>query len=256
MPVLERLRDAISFPARRGGLATLGALAFGFWVLGLGGFAGTLLAMALGFGALFQVIRATSRGDSDLQAFGVEDVFEDVVAPVLGGIAATAPLWFLLFVVVALAMDRGPGAVLASLGCSIPVYFAACLYVPAALLMPACGGRLRHVMAPDVVVRAALALGRDYVATAACIAALLLAEVAVVYGASVVSGTGVPVLSRWLALALASYLPLVVGRLLGLLLWVRGDVLGLGIAEDYLEPALPGGVPRRLGHRTREATCS
>jgi hypothetical protein len=240
--IAERLLDSFRFPLRRGALTTLFALAFVLRVLDFLGPLGFLVAAGVAFGAFFQVVRSSSDGEPDFQPLEI-DGMEDLAASIARGLAATAPLWIVLALHAdeASAAARGAGSSLAWL---FPLDVLAALYVPAALLLPACGYRLRHVMDPLMVGRTVMRLGRDYAATAGCIAVIFLLELGVIWVAEGVGRSGVPLLSAWLGVAIASYLPIVAGRLLGLLLWIRGDELGLGVSESYLEPALPKAVPR------------
>jgi hypothetical protein len=243
--IAERLRDSFRFTVRPGALMTLGAFAFGLWVLDFLGALGFVLAVGVAFGTFFQVVRSASNGDPDFHPFGIDEIWEDLFAPIGRGLVATMPLWIVLGLhaeAAAYVAAHPADALVAWI--LLPLDVVVALYVPAALVLPACGARLRHVMDPVMVVRTAMRLGRDYAVTAACLAAMLLVELAVVRLSGAVGRSGVPFLSAWLGIALASYVPVVAARLLGLLLWVRGDELGLGIPESYLEPALPNAVPR------------
>lgn len=62
--------------------------------------------------------------------------------------------------------------------------------------------------------------------------------------ATVVEQLPVPILSTWVAAMVGLYLPFVMARVLGLLLYVRGVDLGYGVAADADEPVLPDAKPR------------
>ena len=238
-PLADRLGDAFRFPLRPGALATIAIMALAIWGLDHVPFIGTFLGLAIGFGTFFQAIRSTGRGHADLGAFELDDGLQGLFAPLARGVAGLGGFWLVLALHGATSgTPHGQRLWLYALD------LLAAWYVPAALLLPACGFGLRHVMDPFMVVRTALRLGRDHLATAACVGAIGVAEISIIPLAERLASTGVPLVSGWLAIAVASYLPFVAARLLGLLIWVRGDALGIGLTEFQLEPALARAVPR------------
>jgi len=88
-------------------------------------------------------------------------------------------------------------------------------------------------------------LGRDYWLAALAVGQLLLANLLLVRPfASRISAADIPVVSGWLAETVTSFFPIVAARVLGVLLHVRGDSVGLGDPDHYREPVLGAAQPR------------
>jgi tetratricopeptide (TPR) repeat protein len=100
------------------------------------------------------------------------------------------------------------------------------------------------VLNPVAVVGHMLRVPGEYVVLVAVSALLAFAQGVVGVVAGAVGRTGIPFFSGWIATTLMLYVPFVWARAMGLLLFVRGDRLGYGRAEDYLEPALGDTRPR------------
>jgi hypothetical protein len=245
VPLLRRARAAFLVLLRPDAAVALAAVAGFLWLLAQLGPLGELLAGASAFAMFLHELRAAGQGVEHVGLWEFTDFFDDLVFPALRGLAATAILWIPAVAYLAIRSD-GPeplGALLSDPPMAL-CYAAGWLYAPAALLLAASGRGLLQVMAPDLVVRAAFRLGWDYVVAAACVAGLILAEAGVLRVAGAVAGTGVPLLSGWAAVLLCAYLPAVAARILGIILHVRGDDLGVGSPEQYLDPVLPGALPR------------
>ncbi|MBF5043189.1 hypothetical protein FGE12_12390 [Aggregicoccus sp. 17bor-14] len=116
------------------------------------------------------------------------------------------------------------------------------LWLPASVASAAAGTPMLQVLNPLQALRFARCIPRDYALAAAATALVLL-----VGGGVQLVGAGlamVPVVGAILACALATYAPLVLGRVLGLLLYVRGADLGLMRPEDAYEAVTPVGEPQ------------
>jgi hypothetical protein len=96
---------------------------------------------------------------------------------------------------------------------------------------------------PLSAVRRIAAVGRDYATSA--IAVLLLGALAIgLQDPLAASLTRLPFLGAWLAACLTVYLYFVASALLGDFAHIHGEALGLGTAEEFSDPALPGVEPR------------
>ena len=244
--LVARLLPAFGYPFSTSGLFGLAALGLMLWLLAQLDVVGAILSVGVAFTTLFSVIRSSGDGDDDFQPYDFTNFTTDLLLPTLRGLAATAPLLVVasLYLAYRAAGAREPLAFIFESWELMLLYVAGWLYVPAALLVAACGGGLSQVMAPDHVLRTAYRLGQDYVVVAACVTGVLLAQVGAVLVARLVASSDVPVLSLWAALVIGAYLPVVAARMLGILLYLRGDDIGHGATEDYLEPVLADAMPQ------------
>jgi hypothetical protein len=244
-PFPPRILEALGWPFRGSGLLSLAGLGAVLWLLKKLGFIGALLAFGVWWAFIFHVIRRGAVGDDEIDPPDFSDVFYDVVAPALRGILATALLW-IPAVAYALMVLRAGGS-LANVG-KDPVLWlfvgAGLAYGPAAILVASCGGGLLRLFNPAIGIFAIARLGRDYWVAALAVGALLGLNVAVGLVAALVASTRVPVLSGWAAQSMTSLLPMIAARILGLLLFVRGDSVGMGDPHHYREPVLGAVRPR------------
>ncbi|MCP3097752.1 hypothetical protein LZ198_02550 [Myxococcus sp. K15C18031901] len=207
----------------------------------------------------FGVVRGSARGDTSLEAPDFSDIFRDALLPGLRGLATFAIVW-LPALGYALLTQRAPNAALGMFYWYIewslppalvadPVFWVlvvmGALWLPMALLMTAAGQPPWAIVDPRLGWRLLQGLGRDYwVATGA------LAVLGVLHAVAHGVATGLRLLdltliSDLLAEAVTLVVPLLAAHVLGLLLYVRGDSVGYGVARDYVEPVLGGTRPRR-----------
>jgi len=256
----RRLRGAWRQPFTASGLQLLTALSLSLALLAWMTRTAFLLARApllmlyggVFWAAFFGRVRASARGDTSLESPDFNDVFQDALVPGLRGLAAFVIVWAPALGYALLAhQDTGarmdlfgwflqwniPPALLAD-----PVFWllalAGALWLPMALLMMAAGHPPWAPLDPRLGWRMLQGLGRDYwVATGA------LAVLAVLHAAAHVVALGLraldlAIISQVLAEAVTLVAPLLAAHVLGLLLYVRGDGVGHGVARDYLEPVL------------------
>jgi hypothetical protein len=195
--------------------------------------AGCVLALC------FTVIQTTAAGRDDLEQPELGQLGRDVVRPVLWALAGNVWLW------VPLARSMWGSGGFVGTASQVALALGLALYVPWVLLLCAAGASFTQVANPLVVLGSAWRLreqGRYIVGLS-----LLLAGPIVLFQAwGFALWSSVPVLGAVLGEALALYLPVVLSRALGLLLFVRGDSLGYGTPDDFLEPLLPGAQPRHV----------
>jgi hypothetical protein len=215
------------------------------WLLNKLGIIGAFLAFGVWWAFIFHIIRRGAVGDDEIEPPDFSDVFSDVVAPALRGLLAAALLWIPAGAYAVMVL-RASGS-LADVGKDpfLWLFVAAGLaYGPAAILVASCGGGFLRLFNPAIGIIAIARLGRDYWVAALAVGALLGLNLAVGRVATLVASTQVPVLSGWAAQSMTSLLPMIAARILGLLLFVRGDSVGMGDPDHYREPVLGAARPR------------
>lgn len=238
----DRLPGALAATFTAGGVLTLLASALVMWFLDHFWVPGAVLRAGVLWGLLFAAVRRAARGEPGLEPPDLSEFFQDVVRPALLGLLANllvvAPMiaWTLL-------RPGGPQAPLWDDPVVWLLLAAGVLYVPVTVMQAALGAGLGRMLNPVGAVAAAARLGGDYLRAVGCCAVLIAANALVSAGAARVLGE-IPVVSGLLIDAVGLVAPVLMARTLGLLLYVRGDDLELGLAQDYREPALAGAVPR------------
>jgi hypothetical protein len=197
----------------------------------------------------FLIMSATASGSSDLGVPDFRDIRQDLVMPAWKGFAAGTWVWapalvyllltrgFSLEVLEALVRPTDPVLwVIAALGAA---------YVPVALMAAATDSEILDVINPVRNAVCIYRMGRDYWLVVGALALLFGGHVLV--QALIVprlTALPIPFVCRVLAGAAGLYLPFVMARVLGTLLYLRGDVLDWGNEADYYEPALGKVTPR------------
>ncbi len=274
-PLSLRLREAWRYPFTLSGLSVIGGLsallAACRWAAEdtflLLKFLPTVIGLGIFWGVFFSIIRATARGERELEPPEFSDLFADCVAPAVRGFVGTSLLWlpgllYLLFLkkwdvskplralleTPAFYVTGGLPQLDWSQVVGDPILWlivlAGAAYLPMVLLLAASGRNLVRMLNPVEVLGAARRLGRDYTLTLGVLAGLAGVLLAVRWAASGISAVSVPLLSRWAAESLTCFAPVLMARVLGLLLYSRGDTLGYGAPADYLEPVLGTTQPR------------
>ncbi|WP_375765696.1 hypothetical protein NR798_28785 [Archangium gephyra] len=246
-PFSRRLLGTWSYPLRKSGLLAL--LAVGAVVAMSRGLASILpfvpglilLTIWLGsfWGSLFWIVRGTAMGAEHFTAPDFHDVHHDLVSPAIRGTVATALIWVpaVLFIWNA---DETNG----SIAMFAVMVLATVLYAPMALLFAATGQGTLSLLNPFKVIGIGMRLGRAYLVVAAWMVPLALLHLVLMFVAGKVSSLSIPLLPSVVGEALSLYVPFVMARMLGLLLYVHGDRVGYGVDSEFYEPALPGVKPR------------
>lgn len=199
--------------------------------LGAGG-----IVRALVLGYLFEIVRATAAGHDEVPLpTDSGDFLADVLGPALRLLVSM--IWVLGLFALPFYVPALDGW-----GYALFAWTAAALYVPSALLVAAAGARILEVANPLVILGCGLRLGADWLRLAAFgalafAARALVGQIETRFGGQAVFGViganlfvTVPCTFALCVLAMAGF------RAAGLLLRVRGDDLGYGRAEDYLDP--------------------
>ncbi|HYO74332.1 MAG TPA: hypothetical protein VEU33_50485 [Archangium sp.] len=267
----SRLGQVWRYPFTRQGLmvvAGLGAvMAFvGFMTqvtLIVARLAPAMIGAGLFWGAFFSIMRASVRGENEVPVPEYSDILADWFLPALRGLLATSVVWLTLLLYLAFAggwdvfqyMDRllsDPMFYMTGRFHSIPgerllgdpiawvLGLAGLAYLPMALMMAMTSNSLLDTLNPLTAVRGILRLGRDYGVALGSLFALGLVYLAVrVVSSSLREIPFELIVSRWLAQVLECLVLFVMARVLGLLVYARGDALGYGDPSDYVTPALP-----------------
>jgi hypothetical protein len=273
-PLAKRLGNVWRYPFNASGMALALGLGTILTVLGfmtdatliVGRLAPAALTAGILWGSLFSIIRSSARGENDVPTLDYSDVFADALLPCLRALVATSVVWLplLVFLVsvggfdVLQYMDRllsDPMFYMTGRFHSLPgerlledprawvLGLAGLAYLPLALVLAATGASLLDMLNPVKGLRIIHRLGRDYRVTLATLFFLGLALLAVRFVASGIRSVDFGVLTRWPAEILEVFVPFIMARVLGLLIYTRGDVLGYGAPRDYWTPVLPDALP-------------
>jgi hypothetical protein len=281
----DRLGQVWRYPFTRQGLmvaAGLGAMmAFVGFMTNVTLIVFRLAPAAIGAGlfwsSFFAVMRSSTRGENEVPVPDFGDVFDDWLVPALKGLLATSVVWgsLLLYLVfvggwdVFQYMDRLlsdpmfymtgrfhsiPGETLLHDPVAWVLGLASLVYLPMALMMAMTSNSLLDIFNPLKALHAMLRLGRDY---AVALGALF--TLGLVYAVVHLLGSGLRevafdiIVSRWLAQVLECLALFVMARVLGLLLYTRGDAIGYGAPSDYLTSVLPEDATPRTSLRVDPA---
>jgi hypothetical protein len=275
VPLAERLRGIWRYPFTQSGLVVLVGLSFLLMVFRWAAestflllkFLPTVLGLGVFWGAFFHIVRSSAQGERELDTPDYSEVFSDCVRPAVRGLLGTSLLWLpgLLYLLFIKRWDvsKPMGELLSSpafyitgglptldwsqvLGDPILwlIVLAGAAWLPVVLLLAAAGQSVLTMLNPLAVIAAVRRLGRDYLLTLGALAGL---TVALLLGHLVAAGIHrleLPLFSRWGAELVTCIAPFLMARVLGLLLYNRGDELGYDSPSEYLEPILGNTRPR------------
>lgn len=238
----SRLPGALAYPFVPGTLAGVAAAACVLALFSYGGMVGSILRYSVYWAFLFSIVRQTARGARSFEPAELGGEGVELVLPAVRGFLATAIVW-------------APGAIWfftehgvdVAAGVRDPVLWlilaVGLFYAPAAIMHAATGGRTLEMLNPLWVGSFIFRLGSDYAVAVLAIAGLGVADLLLTLAALAVRATPVPFLSRAGAEVVGLLAPAAMARVLGLLLYVRGDDLGYGVPEDYEEPLVADATP-------------
>jgi hypothetical protein len=242
-PYARRLLDTWRYMVRPGTLQALTGLsvvlAFFTWLGELSGFLPALIGRGLFWGTVFAIIRGTARGDRELEPPDFTDFLSDIVGPAVRGVVATALVWLpgvLYFIFLA---DQN--ALMDPLLWLLVLVGIA--YVPMALLTAAAGSDVLGMLNPVAGIAHMRRLGKDYLVALGALAVLVVPHVLLSTVGGLLRMLDVFLVTRVAAEFLMNLVPFLMAHVLGLLLYVRGDDLGYGLAQDYYEPVMPDVEP-------------
>jgi hypothetical protein len=240
-PFSSRVLSVWRYPLNPSGLIAVAGLGFVLYLVPKFGCIGVLLFAGIFWGSMFAAIRHSGRGSDEIEPPDFTNLWDDLVAPAVAGLVGTIVLW--LPAVVYSFYVRPKGAVLFD-----PFYWlmiaAGILYAPMAFIAAATNSGIGRMLNPLAIVAYIKRLGSDYLLAVGAILLLGIPGVLAFILSGYISNLPVPIVAGWLAMCVRLLVPLMMVRVLGLLLYTRGDALGWGMASDFQEPVLPGVEPR------------
>ena len=275
VPLTERFRGLWRYPFTLSGIVVLIGLGAMLMVLRWAAestflllkFLPTVIWLGVFWGAFFHIIRSTARGEHELDTPDYTEFFSDCVKPALRGLVGTSLLWlpgfiYLFFIKhwdVRKPMDELLSSPAFYITGALPqldwsqvlgdpilwlIVLAGAVWLPVVLLLAAAGQRRVRCINPLAVIITARRLGGDYLRTLAVLAGLTGVLVLGRLVAAGFRGLELPLLSGWAAELITCIAPFLMARVLGLLLYNRGDALGYGSPSEYLVPILGDTRPR------------
>lgn len=282
-PLLAQFKGAWRYPFTPSALMVLAGLSVLLTILRwlaietflLVKFLPTMVGLGLFWGVFFHVVRSTARGERELDVPDYTDIFSDCVSPAVRGFVGMSLLWLpgLLYLRFVKQWDthkpindllETPSFYVTG---GLPqldwsqvlwdpilwlIVLAGAAYLPMVLLFAAVGNNLVRMLNPLAVIGSALRLGRDFMRTMGALAVLTAAMLGVWLVAAGILWLRLPFLSALVAEFITCLVPIIMARVLGLLLYNRGDAIGYGTAADYLEPVLGNTRPRAEPPALRE----
>ncbi len=247
--LLARLPQAFLFPFTRSALlsmvavsAVTGALGWLFWSSVFIVFKAIAFIVWMGtfWTTMFHLIRLSARGEDDVGPPEFTEAYSDLFLPAVRGVVATSLIgapaaWY---VYKTFGWENPNPLLLAQDPILWLLLLVGVAYGPMALMVAAAGGGLLRILNPVLIFAYIARVGRDYALAVAALGVLFILRVLLGVVGVFVTKAPVPVVAGWVAELLALYAPFAMARVLGTLLHVRGDVLGYGMPEDYLEPVL------------------
>lgn len=239
----SRLPGALAYPASWHGLAVMAGLGLVMAFMPRFTIFGLIFSWGLYWSYMFALIEQSANGSDVIEAPDFTSVWDDIFGPAVRGLAATGVIWVpaVLIGVFGVSADAPLGAMWLPI---VLVVLAGVFYAPMAILVAATRNPFYQVINPYFVIVCVGRLGSDYAIAVGAIVLLGAVQLLVKLIAGVVDRLPIPILASWLAAVIGLYVPFVMARVLGLLLYVRGVDLGYGVAAEYDEPVLPGAQPR------------
>jgi hypothetical protein len=243
LPFASRLLGALAYPLSKHGLLAMAGLGLvmafmpRFTILGL------IFSLGIYWSYMFALIEQSANGSDEIQTPDFTSVWDDIFAPAVRGVAATGIIWVpaVAIAIFGVSADAPLGVMWLPI---VLLVLAGLFYAPMAIMVAATRNPFLRVLNPYFVVVCVGRLGADYAIAVGAILLLGALQVPVKLLGSVVDRLPIPILSSWLAAVIGLYVPFVMARVLGLLLYVRGVDIGYGVAADYDEPVLPDAKPR------------
>jgi hypothetical protein len=257
-PFRDEVLSALKWPLQREGALCCAAAAVILWALGAMGGLGGLIADGIVLAYLFQIVRHTARGEDDFPApADFRGFFEDVLGPLFRILLVSVWLFgpAMMWAFYSAGGDMGrylETDVLASRSLPVLALLALGAFLfPMALVAASLPGPIRQVLNPLIVVGYAIRLRTDYAILAGfCLLCSLLEALVNAISGPLFSRFPFPDLWRDFVLL---FVPMAMFRAIGLFVRTFGDLLGYGMASDYLDPVLGGAAPRGKPPEVRPA---
>lgn len=228
----DRLREVWRYPFSFGGIVGMSAVGALFAIGALGPLY-LALAFAVFWGFIFVLIQSTARGVDDIDPPDFSTLWESIAAVLFRATIATSASW-LPFAIYLWATKPDFYEALVD-----PIlWLLSCfglVYAPIAILGAAVRTPLYRILNPIWLIRCVGRLGRDYWIAVGMLALLGALQIFISWIALFILLIPIPVLSTIIGVTLMTYVPFLMARTVGLLLYVRGDKLGYGDENDYYE---------------------
>lgn len=249
-PFLETLPSAVRWPFTRDTALTALAAATVIWLFAKVGSFAALIADGILIAFMFHVVRHTAKGHDDLADPGdFRGFFEDVLGPIFRCLIASVWAWapFIAYVMIhegGFFIGAAEALNLRNLSGPLPVMLllGGTLLFPMSLLAGALEVPLLQQLNPLLVIGYAIRLGRDYWLVSGFCIAVSIAESLLLRALNFIDLQlfGLPNVVFYFVLL---FPPFMMFRALGLLVRARGDELGYGGQDSFLEPVLGQTLP-------------
>ncbi len=228
-----RLRSIWRYPfASLGGIVAMVAVGILFAIASIG-LPYLAVAFAIFWGFIFVLIQSSARGIDDIEPPDFSTLWESIGAVLFRAFIATSASWVPL-ILYGWSIKPTLYEALVDPFVWLLVVFGL-LYAPMAIMGAAVKTPLIRVLNPLWMVRCVVLLGRNYWLAVGALFFLTVLQGLVFWIASFIVMIPFPLVPVAIAAALLTYMPFVMARAVGLLLFVCGDKLGYGDPNDYYE---------------------
>jgi hypothetical protein len=228
----DRLRKIWRYPFSFGGIVGMVGIGILF-AIGVLGPLYLALAFAIFWGFIFVLIQSSARGSDEIDPPDFSTLWESIGAVLFRATLATIASWLPLIVYIWKTKPDFYEALVDPI-----LWLLSCfglVYAPIAILGAAVRVPLYRVLNPLWLVNCVRQLGRDYWIAVGMLAFLGAVQVFISWIAVSILFLPFPVVPVIAAVTLLTYVPFLMARTVGLLLYVRGDKLGYGDPDDYYE---------------------
>ncbi len=231
-PYPQRLRQVWRYPLSFGGI--VGMCGTGF-IFGIGTLNLTylLLAFAVFWAFMFLLIQSTAQGNDDIGPPDFSTFWESIVQVLFRAAVASAASWMPLIFYAWTVKPTFLDALVNPLVWFFVVF--GLVYAPISIIGAAVRAPLWRILNPLWMVRSVAVLGRDYWLAIGLLAVLFIGQCLLGWLLSRILFIPIFIVPVAIFSTLMMYLPFVMARVVGLLLYVHGDKLGYGHEDDYLE---------------------
>jgi hypothetical protein len=238
----KRLRTIWRYPLCLGGIVGMVGIG-GLFTIGVVGIPYLALAAAIFWGFVFLLIQSSARGIDDIGPPDFSSLWESVGFVLFRAFVATGASWLPLFYYVWATKPVFVDALVDPIVWLFVVF--GLVYAPMAVMAAAVRTPLIRLINPLWMMRCVALLGRDYWLAVGMLGFLTIVQCGVVWLGSFIVRIPFPLVPFFIAFVLLMYVPFLMARVVGMLLFVRGDHLGYGDPDDYYERVLierPRGV--------------
>lgn len=241
-PYLARLPAALIWPATKDAIFSLVGVTLFVFVFSIpGGFGARIASLGL-YATSYAIIRMTASNQNEF--FVETSGWFDLIWPVF-----KSGLIYLLLAIAAgvylVYFKRGTGP-LSYVFDPVLIVLALTAFIlgPMTTLMAACHASLWHMLNPALVIGYITKIGADYFISLAALLVVGIAGGVLGLGSKLINVLPIPFIGTLVGALIDVYFAFVSARMLGLLLYVRGDRVGYGPQSDYETPLLGNVAPR------------